>query len=112
MALRCSLRRVVFSRLVGSRFFASDITKSKTTTITVQYDLKKVHELTPMELIAMVPPIEIESNIVECTGASNDNPGHPAEYIQLNRRNKNTPETCKYCGLRYVMKKGWAPAGH
>ncbi len=25
--------------------------------------------------------------------------GHPMEYIQLNRKKMNTPETCKYCGF-------------
>jgi hypothetical protein len=26
------------------------------------------------------------------------------EYIQLDRREGNVGETCKYCGLRYKMK--------
>ena len=31
---------------------------------------------------------------------------------QLNKKKHNTPETCKYCGLRFVMKKGYYPAHH
>lgn len=33
--------------------------------------------------------------------------GHPVEWIQLDRRagraGERLPETCKYCGIRYVM---------
>jgi len=31
--------------------------------------------------------------------------GHPIEYIQLNKVNANEPETCKYCGLRFIQKQ-------
>ena len=30
--------------------------------------------------------------------------GHPVVYITLNTNNIATPSTCKYCGLRYVMR--------
>ncbi len=32
--------------------------------------------------------------------------GHPIEYIDLDTRNQHVPQTCKYCGLRYI-KKGY-----
>jgi uncharacterized Zn-finger protein len=31
--------------------------------------------------------------------------GHPLEYIQLNTVSQ-LPQVCKYCGLRFIMKKG------
>ena len=31
--------------------------------------------------------------------------GHPIEYIQLNKIS-DEPAICKYCGLRFQMKKG------
>jgi hypothetical protein len=38
--------------------------------------------------------------------------GHPVEFIQLNKVNVSAPEVCKYCGLRFVMKKGYVASGH
>ena len=32
--------------------------------------------------------------------------GHPIEYLQLNKVKENEPETCKYCGLRFIKKGG------
>lgn len=56
-----------------------------------------------MDLINRVAPIEVDGDIAICDGT--DDPrsglGHPREYIQLKKRS-NTPETCKYCGLRYI----------
>ena len=31
--------------------------------------------------------------------------GHPVEYIQLSKVQVGESETCKYCGLRFVMKQ-------
>jgi len=58
-----------------------------------------------LEYISAVPPIEVDGTMAVCFGGS-DIPalGHPAEYIQLNKVDVSQPETCKYCGLRYVMK--------
>lgn len=32
--------------------------------------------------------------------------GHPIEYIDIDTRNLHKPQTCKYCGLRFI-KKGY-----
>eukprot|EP01083_Nonionella_stella_P076209 207543_1 len=74
---------------------------------------------TPMELIAEVPIIEVDAQFVKCDGLwfeSDMTPrrtdrvrhpyeGHPMQWITLNTRKPFTPQTCKYCGLRFVMKK-------
>eukprot|EP01083_Nonionella_stella_P099871 281021_1 len=74
---------------------------------------------TPMELIAEVPIIEVDAQFVKCDGLwfeSDMSPrkkdvvrhpkeGHPPQWITLNTRKPYTPQTCKYCGLRFVMKK-------
>lgn len=44
-------------------------------------------------------------------GAGGGTTGHPTEWIQLDRREGRIPETCKYCGLRYVMSEN-AAHGH
>jgi len=72
-----------------------------------------------MELIAEVPIIEVDAQFVKCDGLwfeSDMTPrrkdiirhpkeGHPTQWISLNTRKPFTPQTCKYCGLRFVMKK-------
>ena len=72
-----------------------------------------------MELIAEVPVIEVDATFVKCDGLwfeSDMSPrdqsvirhpyeGHPPQWISLNTRRPYTPQTCKYCGLRFVMKK-------
>eukprot|EP00483_Globobulimina_turgida_P013632 UN13658 len=74
---------------------------------------------TPMELIAEVPIIEVDAQFVKCDGMwfeSDMSPrrkdvvrhpmeGHPMQWITLNTRKPFTPQTCKYCGLRFVMQK-------
>lgn len=75
------------------------------------------------QLIAAVPPIEIDDIIAMCyvkknyfkkfdynlqmhfmQGVNDFGWGHPVVYITLNTNNIATPSTCKYCGLRYVMR--------
>eukprot|EP00469_Lotharella_globosa_P013295 CAMPEP_0167777298 /NCGR_PEP_ID=MMETSP0111_2-20121227/3615_1 /TAXON_ID=91324 /ORGANISM="Lotharella globosa, Strain CCCM811" /LENGTH=95 /DNA_ID=CAMNT_0007667465 /DNA_START=22 /DNA_END=309 /DNA_ORIENTATION=- len=58
---------------------------------------------TPEELIAEAPIIEVDGTVAICTGYSPTST-HPTEYIQLNTV-KNEPAVCKYCGLRFIMKK-------
>eukprot|EP00954_Amorphochlora_amoebiformis_P022263 1352064-Amorphochlora_amoeboformis.AAC.1 len=60
-------------------------------------------EKTPEELIAEVPVIEVDGPIAICEGGTPES-SHPVEYIQLNTV-KDEPVVCKYCGLRYIMKK-------
>eukprot|EP00475_Leptophrys_vorax_P026858 TRINITY_DN3818_c0_g1_i1.p1 TRINITY_DN3818_c0_g1~~TRINITY_DN3818_c0_g1_i1.p1 ORF type:complete len:203 (-),score=32.85 TRINITY_DN3818_c0_g1_i1:55-663(-) len=64
---------------------------------------KKVDE--PIELVNAIAPIEVDGDVAICDGGDDIALGHPREFIQLNRRVAGTPETCKYCGLRYVQKK-------
>jgi len=61
------------------------------------------HTKTAQEFIAEVPIIEVDGNVAICDGGDGAL-GHPREYIQLNKSKQNTPETCKYCGLRYRKK--------
>lgn len=52
--------------------------------------------------IAAVPPIAVPSGVAMCDGGGGAT-GHPIEFIKLDKRAGASPETCKYCGLRYVM---------
>jgi NADH dehydrogenase (ubiquinone) Fe-S protein 6 len=56
------------------------------------------------ELINNVPVIEVAEHVAVCDGGSGAL-GHPLEYIQLDTVS-NSPQNCKYCGLRYKMKHG------
>mmetsp|Transcript_10926 Transcript_10926/g.15180 ORF Transcript_10926/g.15180 Transcript_10926/m.15180 type:complete len:113 (+) Transcript_10926:22-360(+) len=67
------------------------------------YSTEKPKPKDPQELIDSVPPIEVDGDTAICNGSSPTS-SHPTEYIQLNKV-KQEPETCKYCGLRYVQKK-------
>lgn len=58
---------------------------------------------TPMEYIAMVPPIEVDAATAMCDGGGGQM-GHPVIYLQLNRIDPHEPATCKYCGLRFIQK--------
>mmetsp|Transcript_90930 Transcript_90930/g.125409 ORF Transcript_90930/g.125409 Transcript_90930/m.125409 type:complete len:94 (+) Transcript_90930:106-387(+) len=63
----------------------------------------ETHQTNAEELINDLPIIEVHGSVVRCTGVNERGLGHPVQYIQLDRRNKHTPVTCKWCGLRYVM---------
>jgi len=62
-----------------------------------------MHRSNAAELIAKVPVIEVDADTAMCDGGGGAT-GHPLEYIELNKRDGATPNTCKYCGLRYVRK--------
>eukprot|EP00850_Spirogloea_muscicola_P019926 SM000202S05897 [mRNA] locus=s202:169359:170148:- [translate_table: standard] len=53
----------------------------------------------PMELIAQVPPIEVEGRVATCDGGKDPALGHPVEFVSLDNPE---PAVCKYCGLRFV----------
>lgn len=55
-------------------------------------------------MIAEVPPIEVDGDLAICDGGEPWSK-HPVEYIQLNKVKMYEPETCKYCGLRFVSKR-------
>ena len=56
----------------------------------------------PMEMIARVEPIAVESKVVACRGVQNQL-GHPVEFIKVYGTSKDEPAVCKYCGLRYYF---------
>ncbi|KAL3662714.1 hypothetical protein V7S43_012120 [Phytophthora oleae] len=68
------------------------------------------HRSDAEQRIAKVPIVELASSVAVCDGGGGAL-GHPVEYIQLDTRKHNTPQACKYCGVRYKMKEGFH-AGH
>lgn len=48
-----------------------------------------------------LPPIEVEGQTAVCNGFHSNGMGHPTEYIRVNFE---TPERCKYCGVKYIRK--------
>ncbi|KAK1931862.1 NADH dehydrogenase [ubiquinone] iron-sulfur protein 6 [Phytophthora citrophthora] len=68
------------------------------------------HRSDAEQRIAKVPIVELASDVAVCDGGGGAL-GHPVEYIQLDTRKHNTPQACKYCGVRYRMKEGYH-AGH
>ncbi len=56
-------------------------------------------------LIAKVPPIHVAGSVAACDGGEVSS-RHPIEYIRVDTRKDGEAVACKYCGLRYVMKKG------
>lgn len=59
-----------------------------------------IHRSNAQSLISKVPVIKVKSDLAVCDGGGGVL-GHPVEYIQL-KKFKEGPETCKYCGLRYI----------
>ena len=53
------------------------------------------------ELINDLPIVEVHGNVTRCTGVHGLGLGHPVQYIQLDKRHKYAPITCKWCGLRF-----------
>lgn len=66
---------------------------------------RQTHWTNAEELIAKVPPIEVDGDTARCTGHLEWNQGHPTVYIQLNTRQPHKVVPCPYCNLRYVKKK-------
>ncbi|CAM9326717.1 unnamed protein product [Heterosigma akashiwo] len=90
-----------FALSKGSLFRAStQITARSFATVPYAYGL---HRSNAEELIAKVAPIEVDGHIAVCDGGGGAL-GHPLEYIQLDTKDLTAPQTCKYCGLRYVGK--------
>ena len=63
----------------------------------------ETHKTNAEELINDLPIIEHAGKVVRCTGVHELGLGHPVHYIQLDRRHKFSPVTCKWCGLRYRL---------
>merc|ERR1711994_684047 len=67
-----------------------------------QYQLSSVtHKTNAEELINSMPVIDVHGKVARCTGVNELGLGHPVQYIQLDKRHKYTPVTCKWCGLQY-----------
>ncbi len=62
---------------------------------------------TPQEMIHEIPPIVVDGWTAVCDGGD-PYLGHPVIYMQLNKTDPQKPETCKYCGLKFISKH----AGH
>jgi len=62
------------------------------------------HRSNAEELIAKVNVVEVDGPVALCDGGGGSL-GHPLEYIKLDWRHPDVPVECKYCGIRYVMKK-------
>ncbi|CAH0400614.1 unnamed protein product [Chilo suppressalis] len=61
---------------------------------------KLINKSWAVNLIAEIPPREVPDRVVWCDGGSGAE-GHPKIYINLD---KPGPNTCGYCGLRFVKK--------
>eukprot|EP00126_Sphaerothecum_destruens_P000472 Sdes_comp10556_c0_seq1m2249 len=61
---------------------------------------KKLNSQRAIDLIAQVPPQEVEESIVSCDGGGGAL-GHPKVYINLDQPGAHD---CGYCGLRFVKK--------
>lgn len=62
------------------------------------------HRSDAEEIVSRVRVIEVDGTVALCDGGGG-NLGHPIEYIKLDYRTPQIPVTCKYCGLRYIMKQ-------
>ena len=47
----------------------------------------------------------MHGNNVEIKGGVEIGPGHPPVYIQLNTKTAGQPVSCKYCGMRFALRK-------
>lgn len=66
----------------------------------LQYKLGK-HRSNAMELVHLVPPVEVDGDMAVCDGGGGAL-GHPLEYISLERPGEIA--VCKYCSLRFIRK--------
>ena len=64
------------------------------------------HATNAEELVNALPVVEVKGSTARCSGVHEWSLGHPVQYIQLDRRHKFTPATCKWCGLRFKKVDG------
>uniref|UniRef100_A0A7S2X4R7 Zinc finger CHCC-type domain-containing protein n=2 Tax=Sar TaxID=2698737 RepID=A0A7S2X4R7_PROMC len=62
------------------------------------------HRSDAENLIAQTDVTVVDGPVALCDGGGGSL-GHPIEYIKLDNRTPDIPTECKYCGLRYIMKK-------
>ncbi|XP_015779182.1 PREDICTED: NADH dehydrogenase [ubiquinone] iron-sulfur protein 6, mitochondrial-like isoform X1 [Acropora digitifera] len=61
---------------------------------------KEINENFAIDLVAEEPPIKVHARYVWCDGVLGGGAlGHPKVFINLDQEG---PQTCAYCGLRYV----------
>jgi len=107
------------SYYIGSRFFAhaSDSNKPKDPTSRESmmehnwliYDpdhqkSQRTHKSVAERNIHRIPVVEVDQDVVRCFGGTKIGAGHPQVYIQLNTKDPSKPQTCKWCGLKFVRK--------
>jgi NADH dehydrogenase (ubiquinone) Fe-S protein 6 len=95
---------IVQSRNIWSRI--SHFFKNRSTVPpreTPQFSQPKKKKRPAMELIAEVPPIEVEGRIAACDGGGGPL-GHPRVFINLEYSSPESPAVCDYCGLRFYQK--------
>merc|ERR1719483_1536960 len=63
---------------------------------------KQVNTQWAIDLIAAVPPTVVTKRVVSCDGGGGAL-GHPKIFINLDQ---SGPQSCNYCGLRFVLDKG------
>eukprot|EP00123_Amoebidium_parasiticum_P012463 comp21371_c1_seq1/m.29376 comp21371_c1_seq1/g.29376 ORF comp21371_c1_seq1/g.29376 comp21371_c1_seq1/m.29376 type:complete len:113 (-) comp21371_c1_seq1:103-441(-) len=61
---------------------------------------KQMNPKPAIELISNVVPIEVDGHTAACDGGGGAL-GHPKVFINLD---KSEPQSCGYCGLRFVQK--------
>ena len=68
-------------------------------------NMENLHRSDAESLISKVPVIEVAARTAVCDGGGGAL-GHPIEFIQLDRVDAGSAETCPYCGLRFLMAEG------
>eukprot|EP00092_Neocalanus_flemingeri_P030238 GFUD01032817.1.p2 GENE.GFUD01032817.1~~GFUD01032817.1.p2 ORF type:complete len:120 (+),score=42.13 GFUD01032817.1:76-435(+) len=63
---------------------------------------KQVNTQWAVDLIAAVPPKVVTKRVVSCDGGGGAL-AHPKIYINLDQ---SGPQSCNYCGLRFVLDHG------
>lgn len=101
MALRRVLARAFVSN-TGVVAIPKDVYGNEVDITKPGQSSKLTHLSDAEELINRVPVILVDDDVVRCTGVAGTGLGHPVSYIQLHLRNPHEPNTCKWCGLRYM----------
>eukprot|EP01098_Paradermamoeba_levis_P012424 TRINITY_DN543_c0_g1_i5.p1 TRINITY_DN543_c0_g1~~TRINITY_DN543_c0_g1_i5.p1 ORF type:complete len:124 (-),score=19.37 TRINITY_DN543_c0_g1_i5:125-496(-) len=88
------------SRYSYSPVFSLQSLKQRNFSTQVKQEQQLYKPAPAIEYIAEVPPKEVDGRNVWCDGG-NGALGHPRVFINLD---KGDPQSCGYCGLRFVQK--------
>uniref|UniRef100_M4BVP6 Zinc finger CHCC-type domain-containing protein n=1 Tax=Hyaloperonospora arabidopsidis (strain Emoy2) TaxID=559515 RepID=M4BVP6_HYAAE len=108
-ALMASMARACGPRGTASIAAAIRVQNASISTIydfQTPYEDRNRHRSDAELRIAKIPIVEVAGTLAVCDGGGGAL-GHPVEYIQLDTHKQNSPQTCKYCGVRYRMKEGY-----